>query len=333
MSYSEHFSGSVTLSTNVSYPASENGGSKYVTMTEPINITVTVHDEPFKHSADLCSANVLTVDNSILQSAKAQARAKSEAAKKISKTIVGGFFEYNKADFSQKVVALQNEINAEAPKLLTYMKQLSDIRNRMEHDFNLISRRYIDIFQKFDDELNREIHRMYGPCFVLFDECMNSLVSDIPTDAQARSLGFENVTAMQSMIVTSIMKRKLQTCMGKIGSIVGSTRHLDSVFDQYCSDMDTEKETTTYLPAVVFQPLNDDDSPFTECTFCQGMTGQNREIIEESICSAVRNEQIDISNTPQERSLMESEFMKMMENEPSERKKREMLRLWKAFSN
>ena len=182
MPYTFTVNSEVVVHERVSIPASEHSSSKVVTIREPVSIHVTVDDTAFNSSVMACDARIDSVNDSVVDSVRRQSEAKKESAKVISKSVLDGFYKYAASDFRQQMVEHENVVNSTLPKIQTYMAQLQDLKRRMESDYNLISKRYVGIFKGYDEELDRNMHRLYDPLFELYDDCSVSEVYVVYTE-------------------------------------------------------------------------------------------------------------------------------------------------------
>ena len=190
MPYTFTVNSEVVVRETVSIPASDHSSSKVVTIREPVSIHVTVDDTAFNSSVMACDARIDSVNDSVIDSVRRQSEAKRDSAKVISKSVLDGFYKYAASDFRQQMVEHENVVNSTLPKIQTYMAQLQDLKRRMESDYNLISKRYVGIFKGYDEELDRNMHRLYDPLFELYDDCQTKLLVESRTEALSASISF-----------------------------------------------------------------------------------------------------------------------------------------------
>ncbi len=327
MSYSQTFHTSVTIPYSHSYPSSENGGTVHGTVTEPISIEVIVHDEDLIDSASGCVRQVEVLGRSIAVSADRQSAAKAAAAKAISKSLVGGFLEYTIADFSQRLVELENKVSSETPKIMSYLEQLKGVKERMEHDFSLISRRYSEIFSSLDDELYRGIYRLYAPCFQLVDDVFKGLIISFRLEAVSDVIGYGELAVTESAILASYIKEKLKSAMDKLAAIAYTMKKLDSAFSILCSGEPIDQVETVYLPAILFEHESEESHDKEISCHFRTESGRNDSAARSRILDAAAEGGMRLS-TEKDREIVESFLLSMMESIKDGRKRREIMRLW-----
>lgn len=323
MSYSVTVQDHVTLSTTVSYGASEHGGSKHVTLTEPIYITVTVDDEVFNSSVGSCDRRLMDVNSTLSDSIRAQSEAKMESARKISTSVMDGFYKYAATDFRQQLVQLENEINASVPKIQSYMEQLKGIKQRMESDYNLISSRYVKIIQTFDDELERELHRLYGPCFELFEDCQNKLIVGNNTSSQASTIGFEDISVTQALMVQARLKDVLLNVQKALAGYAYARISLDRLIGEVAEKRALQQNEVIHLPVLLFESEKDGRMQTEVCSAAETFSNAVRTRV-------IENSQM-IGNSERDDELMDMEFMKLLSAVKDEKKAKKILSLYEGY--
>ena len=100
MSYSRKYSETITVrgskTVTVSYPKSESGGSKSVTVdyieNVPVDVNIHVDTDPFDSSVSNCNTNVNLLTGAVVATEAAQLISIDKNSKKVASTIVSGFF-------------------------------------------------------------------------------------------------------------------------------------------------------------------------------------------------------------------------------------------------
>ena len=104
MSYTRSYSGSIVVSGSVSasYPASENGGTHLVTYSEevPVTINMYVDTDPFDLSVANTGACVNGLTGAVTTMQAAQCETIRANAKKISSSLINGFYNMMKSDLT-----------------------------------------------------------------------------------------------------------------------------------------------------------------------------------------------------------------------------------------
>lgn len=329
MPYSYTINDTITLHTTVHYGASKSGGSKPVSLSEPISITVTVDDTAFRNAVDNCDVRISSVNGNLVESIRQQTEAKKASARKISKSVLDGFYNYAASDFRQQMVQLENVVKSTLPKLQTYFEQLRDLRKRMESDYNLISKRYLGIIQTFDDELEREMHRLYSPVFELHDDCQTKLLVESRTDALSASIGFEDISTVQTMMVQAKLKSTFHEVMKKLAATLSNRRSLDKLIERVAENKTVSGETE-YLPLVYFEH-EEASGDVGDVILTSSIDFATRDKLAQRVKECMIATGTEVDNSDRDDELLDMNFMARLSSLGDERKAKEMLRLYEEY--
>ncbi|MGN1340915.1 MAG: hypothetical protein ACI4WS_11530 [Oscillospiraceae bacterium] len=171
MSYTRSYSSTITVtgSRNVSYPASEHGGSMNVSFSEtvPVKVNITVATEPFDKSVSSASLHVDGLTASIAAMNAANCAAIAESSDKISDSISSGFFNLIQNDITTKKAETNTLIQTKSALLLEHSKAVEDKHTRMQTDVEREKAKYGKIIKDLDAELSRRINEIDKPAFKL----------------------------------------------------------------------------------------------------------------------------------------------------------------------
>ena len=70
-----------------------------------------------------------------------------------------------RSQISQKIAKLQSEVDSQLMQLNAQRKQLLAIKNRMERDYNMLSDRYLKLFNGINQNLKQRILELDRPVF------------------------------------------------------------------------------------------------------------------------------------------------------------------------
>jgi hypothetical protein len=158
MSYSRTYSyrATGTVSESVNYPASEHGGSTYVSIpySHTVYVDLLVDTAPFDHSVDRLRGHLDGLTASVVGTEAAHVTAKRERAEKVANCLTSGFFTLIRSEISQQTVVLRSRIDSLMLKLRDMRSACERVQQTMQADFSRITERYVKIF----DELDREMH-------------------------------------------------------------------------------------------------------------------------------------------------------------------------------
>jgi len=89
--------------------------------------------------------------------------AEARAADHVCTNVNKGFFTLIRSQISQKVARLQSEVDSHLMQLNQQRKQLLSIKGRMERDYNMISSRYMKLFNGLNANLKQRIFELDKP--------------------------------------------------------------------------------------------------------------------------------------------------------------------------
>ena len=333
MPYTFTVNSEVVVHETVSIPASEHSSSKVVTIREPVSIHVTVDDTAFNSSVMACDARIDSVNDSVVDSVRRQSEAKKESAKVISKSVLDGFYKYAASDFRQQMVEHENVVNSTLPKIQTYMAQLQDLERRMESDYTLISKRYVGIFKGYDEELDRNMHRLYDPLFELYDDCQTKLLVESRTEALSASIGFEDISTVQAMMVQAKLKTTLLSVMRRLTASLASRRRIDQSLERLAENRVVSKPVTCHLPLVYFErdSLLDGGRKEDEVHLNLDGDGARSRALAQRAKECIIAGGLEVDNSAKDDERMDLDFMARLSQVGDERRAREILRLYDDY--
>lgn len=171
MSYTRSFTKTISVhySRSVSYPASERGGTIHVsgTVEEPVRVNVHVDTNPFDASVSDCNGQINLLTGAVAATEAAQVASIHENSRKVSRSLVKGFFTAIRNELSQQAVELKNTIEAVLGRLVQLSKRTSDEKDAMDKSYHKICKRYIGTFEDLDNSLKERIYQIDEPIFRL----------------------------------------------------------------------------------------------------------------------------------------------------------------------
>lgn len=217
MSYTRKYHEIITVrgkrTITVSYPASQSGGSKSVTVDYeekvPVDVNIHVDTKPFDNSVEHCNENVNVLTAAVVAAETAQIISIDKNAKKVATTVVNGFFSYIKSEISQQIAELTQSIDAQLMHLRELANSCAQKKTQMEGDFLRISSRYVKIFDDLNNELRNRIFELDKPTFQFKKELDNQKIRNTENDMvnTVAIFGREGGT-IQNQIGTSFTKKE-----------------------------------------------------------------------------------------------------------------------------
>jgi hypothetical protein len=265
MSYTRNYHETITVrgakTVTVNYPASQNGGSKSVTIDYredvPVNVNIHVDTKSFDNSVEHCNNHVNLLTGAIVATEAAQIASIDQNAKQVAATIVGGFFGYIRSEISQQITELTGGIDARLMHLRELSLACQSKMKQMESDFNRIAQRYIKIFEDLNRELSNRIKELDKPTFKfkgLMDEHQTRSVGNDMVNTAA-VFGREG-SELNTRILGGMARKRAQETIHKAAAFISQQQKADATIR---SSMITERITCThYMPVCMIQSTSDD---------------------------------------------------------------------------
>lgn len=227
MGYSRNYTGYINYSGTVNYPASQNGGSMRYSGTETVYVTINVDTDMFESSVIDCNQSIGGLTTAVVATEAAQIASKKKTSDKITKAIIGGFFEYVGADLSQKTQELTSQCESLVVELMGHKASCIAKSTQMQEDYNRITKRYLKIFEDLDKEVHSRIETLDKPIFHFADSAQKLIDRNVDTDL----LGISTVSAnensrMETILVSSHIKQIAKTVLSKATDYLQGTYRL-----------------------------------------------------------------------------------------------------------
>lgn len=154
------------------------------TAYEDVEVEIEVQTNPFDNSINNCNRQISRLTDSVVAMEAAQIASINENARRVSDTIIDGFFQSVKSDISTQKMMLEQTIDSRLMLLHQQHKTLMEKKAQMQKDYERTSARYEKIFTDLNNELASRIHKLEQPVF--------DLVKQVEQD-QSRMLGSDMI--------------------------------------------------------------------------------------------------------------------------------------------
>lgn len=261
MSYSRSYQGVVskTVSVPYSYPASQSGGSSStsVTVDIPVTIGIDVDTNPFDHSVDSCKGNVNLLTGSIVATESAHIAAKVLSSKKISESIVTGFFGLIKSEINQQLTELKPRVDALLIELVQHQQNCVSKKQQFEGDFARISERYTKIFFDLDKELKNRILSLNQSAVGIHAKLtthVHRAFSDISTGIS--TVHNKEGGNLQASISAAGLKQKALSMIGSAKNYLFTEKNLSKQLNEILFPLESRNVNNIYTPILYFEIRN-----------------------------------------------------------------------------
>ena len=217
----------------------------------------TVDTDPMAREIGSVSNHIKGTTTAVVAMQTAVILAEEKAADHVCSNVNKGFFTLIRSQISQKVAKLQSEVDSHLMQLNQQRKQLLGIKGRMERDYNMISGRYMKLFNGLNQNLRQRIFELDRPTvdFAIRDvEKVSNRTKYLTATVPIAQL--ESLSISQKIIASNVKFRGLK--------VIGSMAN-------FLSDMNEQKRLTDKIllqttskadSAVLFVPVI-----ISECNF------------------------------------------------------------------
>jgi hypothetical protein len=126
-------------------------------------IDCVVDTDPMAQKISSVSNHVNATTTAVVAMQTAVVLAESKAADHVCDNVNRGFYTLIRSQISQKIAKLKSEVDSHLMQLNQQRKQLLAIKMRMERDYNMISNRYLKLFNGLNQNLRQRIFELDKP--------------------------------------------------------------------------------------------------------------------------------------------------------------------------
>jgi len=126
-------------------------------------IDCVVDTNPMAAEISTVSNHIKGTTTAVVAMQTAVVLAEKKAADHVCDNVNKGFYTLIRSQISQKIAKLQSEVDSHLMQLNQQKRQLLAIRGRMERDYNMISSRYMKLFNGLNQNLKQRIFELDKP--------------------------------------------------------------------------------------------------------------------------------------------------------------------------
>ncbi|MDR2490324.1 MAG: hypothetical protein LBD20_02870 [Spirochaetaceae bacterium] len=316
MSYQQNYRATVPYhgSINVSYPSSQNGGSKTVHYSGeiPINVGIRVNTGPFDGSVSHCNGSIDLLTGSVVAMNAAQCAAIQETGRAVSQSIINGFYGAINTELSQQIQALDSAVKANFGLIEQQAKAVSAQKAVMEADYNRISSHYATTFANLDDECYKRIYALDKQSFVLSKKTQEELLSEKNRNNAAFNL-LESIEESSSKLLLAISRinRTAREVLHTLHEYISQETKIERLVNSFIIHETADEPAAIYSPAIIAETVPVENATSVYHAYIPEYMTENQksEIAQKVIaeCSAQKNDTWADSSTD-EREILNREF-------------------------
>ena len=220
-------------------------------------------------------------------------KAQADGADHVCKKVNQGFYALIHSQISQKMASLQSKVDAHLLRLNQQRKQLAAIRQRMERDYQMLSGRYLKIFNSLNRNLRHRITEIDRPILNFAtteaDKVTNrgnQLISTVP-------IGQSETIRTSQAVASSNLKYRASRAIESIESFITDSNRLKAITDRILLHRSISDDIDTVFVPVCIAQSNIDANGNIQTTINIseiGLSKDARQTIETRIATSCRED-------------------------------------------
>lgn len=175
------------------------------------HIDISVDTEPMAQSIHRVNGHIAGTTTAVVAMQAAVIDAEHKAAGHVCENVNRGFYTLIRSQISQKMAKLQADVDSHLMQLNQQRRQLLQIREHMEHDYQMITHRYTQLFTGINRNLAQRVYELDRPVMDFAGKEMDRITSRPRTMVSTISLGQgESVRRSQHILSSNVKYRGLQ---------------------------------------------------------------------------------------------------------------------------
>lgn len=214
----------------------------------------TVDTQPMAEEISRVSHHVNATTGAVVAMQTAVIIAEGKAADHVCNNVNKGFYSLIRSQISQKLAKLQSEVDSNIMQLVQQKNALLGIKTRMQRDYNMISSRYIKLFNGLNTNLKNRVFELDKPTIDFackeIDKVSNRtkhLTATVPITQ------LESITASQRIIASNIKLRGLNV-INSMRWFIHEMNMQKKLTDQILiTDASSIESATSFIPIVIYE--------------------------------------------------------------------------------
>jgi hypothetical protein len=294
----------------------------------------TIDTLPMANEISSVSGHIKGTTTAVVAMQTAVVLAEKKAADHVCDNVNRGFYTLIRSQISQKIAKLQSEVDSHLMQLNQHKKQLWAIKSRMERDYNMISSRYLKLFNGLNQNLKQRVLELDRPTFDFADKeagrvsnRIKYLTSTVPV-SQLESL------ALSQKIIASNVKYRSMKVIGSMTSFLSDMNRQKHLTEKILLQSNAKIDNATLSVPVVISECNFDkfDNKNVDITVSRAQLNQQTQI---AVKNAV-NQNVENLQWQNEREInkeIKSEFSKFLSNSSSSQRVKDVANKLFAANN
>jgi len=222
----------------------------------------TVDTKPMAEELKSVSRHVNGTTGAVVAMQTAVVIAEERAADHVCNNVNKGFYSLIRSQISQKMAKLQSDVDSHLMQLLQQKNALMGIKHRMQKDYNMISKRYIKLFNGLNANLKQRVFELDKPTIDFavkeVDKVSNRtkyLAGIVPVSQ------LETVSSSQRIIASNIRLRGLNVINSMNSFLMDMNKQKKLTDKILINDSRYAQNACVYIPIVLAECNRDKSDP------------------------------------------------------------------------
>jgi hypothetical protein len=218
----------------------------------------TVDTKPMAKEIDSVSSSVNKTTGAVVAMQAAVISAENAATEHVCGNLNKGFYMLIQSQISQKKALYQSEVDSLIIQLTQQKKALLNIRNRMERDYNMISRRYNKLFTGLNTNLRTRVNELDKPIMNFACKEMEKVSNRTKyLTATVPVTQIESLSTSQKIIASHVKHKGIHLINSMKGFLYEMLIQKKLTDQILINDLYSQKEGSYYLPVLLSESVSD----------------------------------------------------------------------------
>ena len=283
----------------------------------------TVDTNPMAAEINSVSNHVKGTTTAVVAMQTAVIMAEEKAADHVCSNVNKGFFTLIRSQISQKVAKFQSEVDSHLMQLNQQRKQLLGIKGRMERDYNMISSRYLKLFNGLNANLKQRVFELDKPTIdfaVKEVEKVSNRTKYLTATVPVTQL--ESLAISQKIIASNVKFRGLKV-IGSMTNFLSDMNEQKKLTDRILLSSNAQNATLS-VPVIISESNFDKfDNKNIDLTLSKIQLTQATQALVKSVVMQ-KVDSMQWQNETEINKELKSEFSKMLSNSNASQRVKDM---------
>lgn len=220
----------------------------------------TVDTYPMAEEIGSVSNHVKATTAAVITMQTAVVLAEAEAADHVCDNVNKGFYTLIRSQISQKLAKLKSEVDSHLMQLNQQRKQLLAIKGRMERDYNMISSRYLKLFNGLNANLKQRVYELDRPVIdfaIREQEKISNRTKHLTATVPVTQL--ESLAISQKIVASNVKYRSLNV-INSMARFLGDMNEQKKLTNRILLETNSRAKNSTLSVPIIIIEQNYDNS-------------------------------------------------------------------------